>query len=166
MNAQSGNNDLGKNTTHLQLLERSLIGPTNGKSPIGKADDIFVRHRIDTRFNQLKKGLIVATPETDVGIYKVTKAGDAETLFSSFGVDVRTLCFTESQIVEFVRYNRHSLLEKRRDILFLFEAEKELFIANVFVTATSSFGVTMIRFDSDIRFDEVFYRLVVPQQTV
>ncbi len=138
---------VGVHTTHLRHLQSVTLAATSGTATITQSGDVF--GYIDPDFagwGTDQPG--VDTPEAPVDVYEQTKNGNFPQLFMSLPDDLRSLCLTQGQIVEFCREHREQLRQDGYATLFLFEAGGELFVAivNVF---DGQLRVLVLRFECD-----------------
>jgi hypothetical protein len=157
---------VGTDTTHLRFLESSTIHTTSGIATLAEASDVFTGY-LDAGYKKWGTDIAgVDTEATPVDIYEMKKDGTLADIFGSFGFDLRSLCLTQGQVKEFARSHRHLLRQGGGAAMFLFEANGELFVADVYLR-----GGKLKAFVNRFSYGYVWsachrYRVVVPQQTV
>lgn len=143
-----------------------VIAATNGKDTLTKAGNVF--SWIDGDFKNY--GTDVAskpTGEVPVAIYEMAKDADFRTMFGSFGIDIRKLCLSQSQIKSFVTNHKNWLRTDGYATFFLFEVNGELFVARVDWYGGDRLGVHVRRFSRGRVWDAGYrLRVVVPQQDI
>jgi len=157
-----------KDTSHLRFLETVNLAPTSGSHTIEEAGEIFTGG-VDPNFRLWGTNTSDNfTLETKIDVYEMKKGGSFQTIISSLRVDLRSLCLTQGQIVEFARTHRHQLRQHGYGTFFLLEANNELFVARVSVLGDLFYvDVLLYRFGDGRVWDADYQlRLVVPQQTL
>lgn len=164
--AQKVTGSSGTDTTYLHYLESAIIAPTAGTAVLADAGDVFSGFLDSDLKNWNTNVTGTDTDETGADVYEMKQDGDYRTLFGSFGIDVSLLCWQQGQIKEFCRTNRHMLRQGGYGTLFVFEANKKLFVASVFVH-DGELGLSVYRFEYGHVWRAGYrHRLVVPQQTL
>ncbi len=154
----------------LAISEKLSLSKSDGQATIVKAEDVF-KSWIDSDFqnwglNKESK----ATPETEIEVYEMVKDATFKEIFISLSDDLDSLCFTQSQIIDFCKKHRNHLRQDGDATLFLTKkdfgkpvTEDNLFVVyvdvdshglNVFVDHFDGAGV----WSADDR-----HRLVVPK---
>ena len=144
--------------------ETITLKPTDGKESIAKARNLFLGW-LDSDFKMwgldMESG---STMEMNVTVHELIKAGDYRKIFGSLSDDPKKLCLTQPQIIQFVKNHRKWLSENWT--FFLFEANGELFVADVNLNADGNLLVHVNRFSNDFAWSaEDRRRIVVPQLT-
>lgn len=155
-------------TEYLRQLfagETISVGATNGTMTIARAHDVFVSG-IDSDF--VAWGLDVSgqrTKATKAIVYEITKDGTFAEIFGSLERSLDSLCWTQSQIVDFVEaWDR--LREDGRTTFFLFKVGNKFFVAHVNVPSRGSLYVDVYRFSYGRVWSAVcHHRFAVPQLT-
>ena len=153
-------------TEYLRQLfagEAVSVGATNGTRTIARAHDVFVSG-IDSDF--VAWGLDVSgqqTKATKAIVYEITKDGTFAEIFGSLERSLDSLCWTQSQIVDFVEaWDR--LREDGCTTFFLFKVGNKFFVARVFVASYGYLDVNVRRFSDDHVWSAVCCRrFAVPQ---
>ena len=160
-----------KDTTHLRYLQTLTIAPTKGSVTIAEAMEVF--GYLDPDFQKWGTNQAGADTEaTPVDVLEMSKDGTCKKLFGSFGSDVRSLCLSQPQIVEFCRSHREHLEQDGSGTFFLFavkrknEEEYDLFVAYVLVNGGRLTAVVFHFAHDDVWHADYRRRLVVRQQTV
>ena len=153
--------------TILRLIsggKQVVIGATIGTKTIASATNVFT-WGIDSDFKNW--GLDVAgraMPETPVQVYEMVQDGDYRTIFGSLERDLDTLCFTQEQIVSFVRDYKKWLRTGGYATFFLFKVGNEFFVAYVSLYGGGRPYVNVRRFsDVSVWNAESRHRVVLPQ---
>lgn len=135
-------------TEYLKLLfvgEIIFINATDGKKTLARAKNIF--QYIDSDLKSLgtdKAG--DAKEKTEVCIYELTKNTNFGKFFGSLDSNIKNLCFTQSQIIEFVKKHKRWLRGGRYATFFPFETNNEVFVAGVRVFSGGELEVSVRRF--------------------
>lgn len=158
-----------KENQFLKLIsgDKSLVlDAIKGTEILAEAKEMF--KYIDSDFRNWKadeKG--PATKETAVHVYEMAQDATFSQMFGSLSSDLRKPCLTQAQIKNFVRKYREWLRTGGWATFFLFESNKELFVAHVDVLSDGLLWVDVRRFEySYVWSAEGRYRLVVPQLAV
>lgn len=145
--------------------ETITIKPTDGKETIAKAGSLF-NGWLDPDFRNW--GLDAKgnpTKEMNVQVHELIKDGDYRKIFGSLSDDPKKLCFTQPQIIQFVK-NHRKWLSTDFWTLFLFETNGELFVAHVHLASDGALLVDVHRFSCDVVWVAGHrLRVVVPQLT-
>lgn len=143
--------------------ESLILDPVDGKETLTVAKDVFAY--IDSDFKNYgagEKG--PATEATPVRVYELTKDATFPQLFGSLSSDVNKLCLTQAQIKGFVKKYRNWLRVDGYATFFLFESNKNFFVACVHVLSDGTLKVFVYRLVySSVWFAEDRHRVVVPQ---
>ncbi|MFZ2154148.1 MAG: hypothetical protein WAV16_02855 [Candidatus Moraniibacteriota bacterium] len=125
--------------------ETLTIDACDGTKILAEANDVF--KYVDLEFKSWsadRRGQ--ATVETSVEVYEIEKDATFVQMFSSLSSDVRRLCFTQNQIIDFVKKHRKWLQTIDHGTFFLFESTGEIFVANVSVESGGLLWVEVFRF--------------------
>lgn len=140
-----------------------ILDELDGKELLSEAKDVF--NYIDSDFKSYganERGK--ATKETSVNVYEMAKDATFSQMFGSLSEDVRSLCFTQSQIKNFVKKHRNHLRTDGWGTFFLFESNEQFFVARVFVDSSVGLLVLVYGFENSFIWDgESRDRVVVPQ---
>lgn len=143
------------------------ITATSGAKTIASATDVFTSG-IDADFKNW--GLDVpgeAKPDTLVEVHEMVTDGNFKTIYESLGRNLDNLCFTQEQIIAFVRGHKKWLRTGGYATFFLFKVAGEFFVALVYLNAGGRPSVVVRRFSSDrVWFADDRRRIVVPQRTL
>ncbi len=141
------------------------LEPTDGDETISKAKKLF-NAWIDPDFQNYGTNVRgQKTEKTNVEVYELIKDGDYRKIFGSLSEDPKTLCFTQSQIIQFVK-NYREWLHPNHWTFVLFEAKGELFVAEVSLYLDGTLWVDVDRFSDECVWSaEYRHRIVVPQLT-
>jgi hypothetical protein len=119
-------------TPYLKQLTSNLLLPSNnGRQNIATAGKVFPVG-IDSDFTHwgLNKPS-TPTPAARTAVYEMQKSGTFNTLFTSLSSDVKKLCLTQAQIVQFCTSHTEWLRTDGYGTFFLFEENGECFVASV-----------------------------------
>ncbi len=160
------NNTLG----YLKLIsgeETILIGPTDGKSAIAEAKDVFTSY-IDYHFLSYGSD-IKSKPSgpTNIEVYELVRDGNFYQIFTGARSNLDSLCLEQSQIIEFARHQRKWLRTDGDATFFLYKVRGEYFVASVFFDGYSRLRVSAHK----LGFGHIWcagfrHRVVVPQLTL
>lgn len=144
--------------------ESIVIAATSGTKTIASATDVFT-WGIDSDFTNW--GLNVpseAKPETSVQVFEQSQDGNFRTIFGGDGRSLDDLCFTQEQIVEFVRNHKNWLRTDSYATFFLFKEAGQFFVADVSLASGARPGVLAYRFGvGRVWGAECRRRVVLPQ---
>lgn len=105
--------------------EKITVKACDGKATLAKAKEVFPSG-IDSDFkNWSLDNSSVATTETVAEVYELIESATFTTMFSSFGVELENLCFTQAQIKEFCVSNTKWLRTDGYATLFLFRKDEK-----------------------------------------
>jgi len=154
-------------TEYLKLIpgaEALVIDQCDGARVIADASDVFTGY-IDSDFRGYKADEIgVATPDTPVNVFELTKNGVFSNIFGSFSIDNDKLCLTQDQIIGFVKKHRNWLREDGYATFFMFKSHNNFFVADVDFNSDGQLSVRVYRLENDFVWDAgLRYRFVVPQ---
>ena len=154
-------------TEYLRQLfvgEAISVGATDGTETIAKARNVFVAG-IDSDF--VAWGLDVPsrpTKATKAIVCEITNDGTFAEVFESLNRSLDSLCWEQSQIVEFAKKYRDRICEDRRATFFLFKVGNKFFVAYVHVHSDGGLHVYVDRFSNDnVWYAEDRHRFAVPQ---
>lgn len=140
------------------------LDPADGTEIIPDATSVFTAG-IDSDFRRWgadQPGR--PTKKTPVVVHEVVRDATFVQMFGELSDDVRRLCFTQAQILGFVKKHRDWLRVDGYATFFLFESNGELFVADVSVRSGGGPRVRVVRFGlSDVWCAECRHRLVAPQ---
>lgn len=152
-----------------------ILTATDGTATIAESNDVFDGY-IDPDFKNWKlDNSSEARPEAKVEVYELVKDGRFKQFFSSTingsvaPDDLRKLCLTQHQIVDFCRNHRGELRTDGFATFFLFEGKKkgEFFVAGVRFVSDGRLDVDVRRFSDDGVWDaEDRLRVVLPQRSL
>lgn len=153
--------------TYLRFQLSLTIAPTKGDVTIAEATEVFTGY-VDPNFQ--KWGTSQAGADTEatlVDVLEMSKDGIYKQLFGSLGRDVRSLCLSQPQIVEFCRSHREHLRQEGFGTFFLFEVNNELLVANVHVVEGRLRAyIDFFARSNDAKDSGCRHRFVVKQQSV
>ena len=169
-------------TEYLRQLfidETITISPTDGTRTIAKARDVFMGDIDSETFaawnlNRPSK----STKNTSAVVYEMTKDGTFVSIFGSLGRCFDNMCFTQSQIIDFVKHHKDTLRKDGQGMFFLFKKDDtilsqddpnnyNLFVAHVCMCSDGRLNVDVHRFlYESIWYAYVNRRFAVPQLTV
>ena len=153
---------------YLRLIsgdELLLIDPTDGTETLSRASTVFAY--VDSNFARWGCHLPgMQTPQAGVRVFEMTRDGRFSELFNSFGMNLRNLCLTQAQIINFVKRYPFWLKSGGNGTFFLLEAGSEFFIAAVYQFFDGRIGVRARRFS----LERVFrankgHRVIVPEKS-
>lgn len=154
-------------TEYLRQLfvgEAISVGATDGTRTIAKAGDAFVSG-IDPDF--VSWGLDVPsrpTKVTEAIVCEMTNDGTFAEIFGSLKCSLESLCWKQSQIVDFVKKYQDRLRGDGYATFFLFKVGDKFFVACVDVYSRGYLRVSVYRFSDDFVWCAVFRRrFAVPQ---
>jgi hypothetical protein len=154
-------------TTYLKQLTSNLLLPANnGRQHIAAAPETFTSG-IDSDFeNWGFDKPSTPTPAAHAAVWKMQKDGTFKTLFTSLSSDVKKLCLTQAQIVQFCTIHKQWLSNDGYGTFFLFEEGGSCFVAYVWVLEGGLF-VNAFRFEHDfVWVAQHEHRVVCLQQTL
>ncbi len=153
-------------TEYLRQLfasETISVGATDGTRTVAKARNVFVAG-IDSNFVVWELDVPSRpTKVTKAIVYEITNDGTFAEVFGSLNRSLDSLCWTQSQIVDFVEaWDR--LREDGRTTFFLFKVGNKFFVARVYVGSVGSLRMRVSRFSDDYVWFAVYHhRFAVPQ---
>lgn len=143
---------------------KQIVGTTTGARTIASVSDVFTWD-IDPDFKNW--GLDVpgeAKPETPVQVYEMVADGDYKAIYGSLGQNLDKLCFTQEQIIAFVRDHKNWLRKGGWATFFLFKVAGEFFVARVYLDAVERPSALASRFSFDFVWDADYrHHIVLPQ---
>jgi hypothetical protein len=150
-------------TEYLRKLVGNLIlNESDGQNTIADSKNVF--YSIDSDFKNYganEKG--VATPKTRVEVHELIKNGTFRQIFGSLNSDLDKLCFTQDQILNFIKNHKSWLRTDGYGTFFLFKSNGKFFVAYVFVHS-DGLVFHVHHFDDVNVWNAVFrYRFVFPQ---
>ncbi|MDA3815539.1 MAG: hypothetical protein PF549_04190 [Patescibacteria group bacterium] len=142
--------------------EKLVIKACNGLEILLDAKDLFAY--IDNNFRNFEANQPgQSTEKTSVVVYEAENSGTFTQLFGSLSGDLDKLCFTQAQIIGFVRSHRNWLRTDGHGTFFLFKSWDHFFIAIVRFDSDDGLRVNIRRFGDDIfLFADYCSRFVVP----
>lgn len=147
--------------------ETISVGVTDGTRTIAKASDVFAAG-IDSNF--IRWELDVPSRPTKAAravVCEMTNDGTFAEIFGSFKRSMDSLCWEQSQIVEFAKKHQDKFREDGYPTFFLFKVSGKLFVAGVHVLSGGCLGVGVCCFSDDRVWDaSCRHRFAVPQLTV
>ena len=154
----------GEGEKILKLIQNSLmLDKLNGSEILADAKDVFAY--IDSDFKNWKADEMgVATEETAVDVYEMTKDATYVQMFGSLSTDLNKLCLTQAQIKNFVVKHRQYLRMDGYATFFLFKSNNHFFVAYVYFNDADKLavGVSRLGYGNVWRAD-FRLRFVVPQ---
>ncbi len=155
-----------KENSYLKLIsdgKKVVIASTDGKETIANAQKIFPSG-IDSDFKNWNLDVpSTPTKETKTQVFEMVKDGMFKDIFGSFGENLDRLCFTQSQIIFFVKNHAKWLRTGGYGTFFLFKVGKDYFVANVYLNSDGLY-VYVDRFSCGyVWCAEYRRRIVVPQ---
>ena len=113
-----------------------VLGPTDGKEIIFETKHLWTYSCSSSEIYEsiLRNEIRVmapATPKMNVAVYERFKSGDPKFIFNSLENDLRKLCLTQAQIIQFTRRYRDWLVVNNIPTLFLFNINDEFFMADI-----------------------------------
>jgi len=161
LNAQKKRIDVMRNK-YLRAISRKnqiKIGPTNGACAIVGASDVFTGGIDSFRLNVKTR----STKKTPVRVFEFVKDGIFTEIFSGFGKNLNRLCFTQDQIIRFVKDHAKWLRADGFGTFFLFKEKGKFFVARV-LQIESGPRVNKIHMSCDYDVYAVNrHRFVIPQ---
>jgi hypothetical protein len=153
-----GNVDRAKLISGAVVLE---IEETDGKETIAEASDTFTGGIYGLTKHEGHKA--VPTKKTRVQVYEMIKNGKYAEVFGGLSNDLNSLCFSESQIIQFVKKHRKWLRDESYGTFFLYKKGGEFFVARVGLGYSApGVGVRPLS-DAYVWRAEYRHRVVVPQ---
>lgn len=151
---------------YLKLIsgnETLVIDQCDGSRVIADAGDVF--DYIDPDFRNWKADEVgQATLDTPVNVCELVKDGTFSDFFGSLSPDMDKLCFTQDQIIGFVKKQRGWLQTDGCATFFLFKSHNKFFVADVGFNSVGRLVVVVNRLEDDYVWDaEGRHRVVVPQ---
>ncbi|MEK7125292.1 MAG: hypothetical protein AAB880_00040 [Patescibacteria group bacterium] len=144
--------------------ETLVIDETDGTELIFAAKDMFPGG-IDPDF--VRWGANEASgpaPATPVAVHELACNATFAQMFGSIPADPNRLCFTQSQILGFVKKHRNWLRTDGYGTFFLFKSQGELFVAGVLFRGRGALDAFVHRFEcGSVWFAEYRHRIVLPQ---
>jgi hypothetical protein len=115
-----------------RYLKSLTLAPTKGTVTIVGATEVFTGF-IDPDFNnRVTDQPCPDTPEVQVDVHEMTESSTFKRLFGSFGTDLRQLCLSQGQVVEFCRTHCDHLLLNNYGTFFLCDSSADLFVVHVY----------------------------------
>ncbi len=147
---------------HLRLIsgeEELTLEPSNGTYTIYRAKSVFVRqHGIFRRFDDRDS----STKITFVQVYDVVKGETLDQIYRDpKGLDA--LCFTQSQIINFVKKYPNWLYNGSGGTLFLIKARGAYYVVSV-QKDIGRFSITLVDSAQVFLAEDHHYRVVLPHQ--
>jgi len=143
--------------------ESLIIKKKTGRRKISQMKDLFT-WGIDSDFINYgadEEGL--ATEDAEVDVYKLKKDGDFSDIFGSLPFSRKQLCLTQDQIIGFAEEHR-DWLSSSGATFFLFESNKEFFVAYVYVGSDGRLDAYVDRFWDTGQWNARYrHRFVVPR---
>lgn len=138
----------GNNYLKLLCSEEGLVlDACDDTYVIEKADDTFTSVDSDFRnYGANEKG--PKTEATHVGVYELQKDAMFTDFFNSVTKDLDSMCFTHSQIKQFVKKYKNWLRTDGYANFFLFKSNGKFFVANVHIDTDGGAWVGVSRFES------------------
>jgi hypothetical protein len=157
--------ELTTNMDRLKLIsvgKEILLAGTDGTELISNMKDVFMAG-IDSDFKNWNLDVTSnPTGEMKVQVYEQVKDSTFAQLFGSFGENLDRLCFTQGQIIEFVKAHSAELNQNWWNF-FLFKVNGEFFVADV-SRYGSGWDVRVYRFErGHVWHAENRLRFLVPQ---
>ena len=141
-----------------------IVSACDGQETIAEAGDIFTAG-IDSDFARWGTNIPgQATGPTPASVYEQIENANFRKMFTSLGVDLDRLCWSQAQIKCFVRSHKKWLRSDGWVTFFLFKVGDEFFVAFVHVDAVDGPRVRVDRFSCGrVWRAERRFRVVVPQ---
>jgi len=152
--------------TILRLIsggQELLLDTVDGSRILANAKDTFVYIDPDlVRWGTNEQGL--ETPETPIEVHEMVKDSTFAQMFGSLNSDVKMLCLTQHQILNFIRKYRDWLRTEGFGTFFLFKSNGHFFVARVDVGSDGRLHVDVRRFgDDDVWLADDRHRVILPQ---
>lgn len=151
-------------TSTASVLERLFadklitIPACDGEKMIAEAGSVFTEH-VDRRFRGVREAG-ENTPKTTVALYELKHRATFVEMFGSLSADTKSLCLTQSQIIEFCRKYRNCL-HPDWAMFFLFRSGGCFLVAGVIVN-NEGLTVRALDFEGDFAWPAHGYCVVVP----
>jgi hypothetical protein len=143
------------------------LDPTNGSETIAAAKALFGGYLDGDFINwglNIKSG---PTTEQVVQVHEMVKDGTFAQIFNGLSTDLKSLCLTQAQIINFVKKYRKWLRTDGYGTFFLFQDprdEEKFFVARVYVYSDGNLRVRVDQFSHDyVWIADDRPRVVVPQ---
>lgn len=144
--------------------KRIIVSATSGLKTIAQAGGVFT-WGIDSDF--VRWGLDVsgeARPDTPVEVHEMVQNGDFKTIYGSLGRELDNLCFTQEQVITFVREHKGWLRRDGYATFFLLKVKDKFFVAGVILDADDGPCARIFRFSfGSVWHGDCHHRFVVPQ---
>jgi len=139
------------------------IDQCDGQRVIADAKDVF--SNIDSDFRIWKADEAgQATPDTPVNVFELVEDGMFSEFFGSLTTDTDRLCFTQDQIIVFVKKYRNWLRMGGYATFFVFKSHGEFFVADALFRSDGTLSVGVDRLEDVCCWGaERRHRVVVPQ---
>jgi hypothetical protein len=140
------------------------LDETDGKETIANAKNLFAGY-LDPDFEAYGTNVrSSATKKVRVSVHEMIKNGTFAQVFNGMSDDLDSLCFTQPQIIQFVKKHRKWLRTDGYGTFFLFSVGKEFFVAYVCLDGVGRLEVFVGRFSrDDVWGAGCRRRIVVPQ---
>ena len=119
---------ISENKEQLIGHKKPILEATDGKRIIADASDVFGKISPSFRLLATHVGLGESTTEVPFEVYGIVKEATFTEMFCSVNLDLRKLCFTQAQIIDFVV---HHTMWMNYDVFMLFESNWEIFVAHL-----------------------------------
>lgn len=148
----------------LFVSEAISVGATDGTRTIAKAKDVFVAG-IDSDFVNWELDVpSQPTKATKAIVCEMTRDGTFAEIFGSLKRSLESLCWKQSQIVDFVKKHGDKLRGDGYATFFLFKVDNKFFVARVRVSSDGGLRVYVDRFSDDGVWSASYHlRFAVPQ---
>lgn len=147
----------------VQLIseEKVIIPPTDGREFIASSKDVFTGNIDDRLKAPSADQVFTPTKETKCDVYMMIKERKIEEVFRSFSRNLDSLCFTQSQIVEFARLHWKWIRTNGFALCMLFKMDDKYLVAVLFAFSDWKVSINAV----DLSIDEAWEsdnRVVVP----
>lgn len=140
---------LGNNYLKLLSKKNLILDACDDGYVIETADNTFTI--VDSDFkNYDANEKSVKTEETEVGVYELQKDSIFADFFNSVSTNLDSMCFTHSQIKQFVKKYRNWLRTEGCATFFLFKSKGKFFVASVLIYPGGDVEVRVFRFGCDV----------------
>lgn len=125
-------NEMQRYTRPIFGRENLAINATTGDETVLKSNGVF--RYIDNDFRRWNLDIPSApTPPTMVGIHRLVRSSDLESIFVGLTGRLRSSCLTQGQIIDFCKNHHTLLLNRGIGTFFLFMTGDNYFASDVFI---------------------------------
>jgi len=148
---------------YLRLCSITTVGATDGKGTIAEDNEVF-SGGVDAEFQDFPKTDVASqpTPETPVRVFSIFNRGRFKQIFGAFGGSLDRLCFTQSQIIQFVKDHPEYFRSEGHETFFLFKEVNTFFVVGVY-RSCDTLGANLYSLSSNLTWGfEYGHQVIVP----